>query len=507
MFFLQKYTWPSALISAVCMALVGINVIQGYANSLLQIGGLCLFLIFLHLRENKFFLITWLFATTWLSVTVWWLYIALHDIGGMPWVIAVIAIFLLCGGLAIYYATSLTIYILLKNSITPFLRPILFAACWTLAELARAQWFTGFPWGAIGYSHVNGILSYAAPWIGVYGIGFLAALLACWLAMVLTQNTIKKNYKIIISGFILLISLPAIRTETQQGKILSVNLLQGNISQLTKFNSGKEIALDWYASQARESKSNITIMPEIAIPYFKEELPDGYWKDLLNIYETGKQIALIGMPTIDINKGYGNSAVGLGFGNDQQYDKYHLVPFGEFTPQSLKWFTSLMVNDLGDFNRGSMTQAPFIWKDQKISVTICYEDLFGEELAARFIQADRIPTLFVNISNIAWFGDSMVINQHLDIARMRSLEFNRPTVRATNTGGTALISAEGVVTKSLPAFTRGNLQGDIKTIDGGITHFAYWAGHWGLMPMWILCLFILGACGLTHFNLVQRSRL
>ena len=213
---------------------------------------------------------------------------------------------------------------------------------------------------------------------------------------------------------------------------------------------------------------------------------------------------IVGIPTLDKEKGYGNSAVGMGFESEQQYDKYHLVPFGEFTPDSLKWFTRLMVNELGDFNRGSLTQAPFIWKNIKLSLTICYEDLFGEELAARFVNAELAPSLFVNISNIAWFGDTMVVNQHLDIARMRSLEFERPTVRATNTGGTAVISAEGEILKKLGTYEQGNLSSEVSiTKNSGITFYAYWAGHWGLSPLWILCLSIMALAIFKQYRSVK----
>jgi apolipoprotein N-acyltransferase len=367
----------------------------------------------------------------------------------------------------------------------------LFASCWTLAELARAQWFTGFPWSAIGYAHVNSLLSFAAPWAGVYGIGFIAAFASSWLAsQILTQD--KSTYlKIKIAAVLMLISLPAIRQEDTQGKVLIVNLLQANISQTTKFNSGRQQALDWYAEQLKTSSADVTVLPEIAIPYFESELPAGYWETLTGKFKDEKQIALLGIPTLDKVKGYGNSAVGLGFGVERQYDKFHLVPFGEFTPESMKWFTRMMVNDLGDFNRGDVKQAPFVWQGHNFSMTICYEDLFGEDLAVRFVDTDKIPSVFVNISNIAWFGDSMVVNQHLDIARMRTLEFNRPTVRATNTGGTAIITAEGRIVQQLPSFVSGNLQGQVLSKEGGITPYAYWAGHWGLMPLCLICLFIM----------------
>ena len=494
------------MMAAVCQAIVGLNIIDGYANSFLQVLGFCIFIHCLKEYKGNLYLVTWIFASSWLSISVWWLYIAMHDIGGMPWFMSVAAILLLCSCLAIYYAIALSFFVKTYNYLPAILRFFMLAACWTVAELARAQWFTGFPWSAIGYSHVNGMLSYAAPWVGVYGVGFLSAFIAAWLSELVQQE--NKNYKtkaqIII--IMLIISVPAIRNENTKGSDLSVNLLQANISQLIKFNSGRQEALQWYADQASMSKAEITIMPEIALPYFKNELPIGYWEKLTDKFTRGQQAALIGMPTIDKDKGFGNSAIGLGFGVEQQYDKHHLVPFGEFTPKLFQWFTRLMVNDMGEFNRGSISQEPFIWKDHKLSITICYEDLFGEDLAVRFIEKDKVPSVLVNISNIAWFGESMVVNQHLDIARMRSLEFDRPTVRATNTGATAVISSEGIVIKQLPPFTRGNLTAVIKTREEAITPYAYWAGHWGLAPLWSFCLLIMTIAVAFKYSAKFKSR-
>jgi apolipoprotein N-acyltransferase len=117
-----------------------------------------------------------------------------------------------------------------------------------------------------------------------------------------------------------------------------------------------------------------------------------------------------------------------------RYDKHHLVPFGEFIPPLFKWFTRMMNIPLGDFNRGAVGQDSFDWKGQRLAANICYEDLFGEELGVRFVDPALAPTIFVNVSNIGWFGDTVAIDQHLQISRMRALEFERPMVRATNTG-------------------------------------------------------------------------
>jgi apolipoprotein N-acyltransferase len=172
-----------------------------------------------------------------------------------------------------------------------------------------------------------------------------------------------------------------------------------------------------------------------------------------------------------------------------QYDTHHLVPFGEFIPPLFKWFTRMMNIPLGDFNRGAVGQASFQWKGQRLAPNICYEDLFGEELGARFIDPSLAPTIFVNVSNIGWFGDSVAIDQHLQISRMRALEFERPMIRATNTGATVVIDYTGQVTHSLPRLTRGVLEA---TVEGrtGTTPFAWWVARFGLWPIWIVMLAI-----------------
>ena len=120
--------------------------------------------------------------------------------------------------------------------------------------------------------------------------------------------------------------------------------------------------------------------------------------------------------------------------------------------------------------------------------SICYEDLFGEELAVRFLNPISKPSVFVNLSNIAWFGNTPVVDQHLAIARMRSLEFERPTLRATNSGGTAIIDAQGRITHQLAPFTQGALEGVVRAGQDHTTIYAHWAGRWGLGPLWLLCL-------------------
>jgi len=158
------------------------------------------------------------------------------------------------------------------------------------------------------------------------------------------------------------------------------------------------------------------------------------------------------------------------------------VPFGEFIPRGFRWFTELMNIPLGDFNRGPVTAPSFVVKGERVAPNICYEDLFGEDLAARFVPETSAPTILANISNIGWFGETIAVAQHLQISRMRTLELQRPMIRATNTGATAVIDHRGVITKALAPFVRGELDA---TVEGrsGLTPFAAWAGRFGLWPL------------------------
>ena len=180
----------------------------------------------------------------------------------------------------------------------------------------------------------------------------------------------------------------------------------------------------------------------------------------------------------------------LGFAPGQaapyRYDKHHLVPFGEFVPPFFRWFTERMNIPLGDFSRGGLAQAPFAWHGERIAPNICYEDLFGEELGTHFAQPENAPTVFVNLSNIGWFGNTLAIDQHLVISRMRTLEFERPMVRATNTGATAIIDHRGVVTHQLERHMRGMLKGAVQGRSGAVTPYAAWVSRFGLWPLWSL---------------------
>jgi apolipoprotein N-acyltransferase len=501
--------WPAlaALVAGELQALAIADPWSGQAHGWLQVVSLALLVALLRRapagnRPRAGFGLSWLFALAWLAGTFWWLFISMHTYGGLDPALAALGVAALAGLLGLYYALAGALFSALAPALAsrrqPLITALLFAALWTLAELLRGRWFTGFPWGAGGYAHVAGAFASFAPWIGVYGIGFLAALLAALLAQALAPGLhTRRSRAWALSAVVLLGAWGALQpvlrggAEPHPGPRLEVALLQGNIAQDIKFvpGSGVADALRWYGEQLQDNRAPLVVTPETAIPLFPSQLPPGYWQALQARYAGPGQAALIGMPLADGPGRYTNSIVGLAPGQSApyRYDKHHLVPFGEFVPPFFRWFTNLMQIPLGDFTRGALNQPSFDWMGQRLAPNICYEDLFGEELAARFAVPARAPTAFVNASNLAWFGDTVAIDQHLSIERMRALEFDRPVISATNTGATAIINRRGVVTHELARAVRGVLHGEIEG-STRITPYAAWAARWGLAPLWLLCL-------------------
>ena len=439
------------------------------------------------------------FAVAWLAGTFWWLHVSMHQVGGLPAPLSVAAVLLLASALGLYYVGAATVWVWLVRQARWDLRPqaasVLFAALWLLAELMRGRWFTGFPWGAGGYAHVDGWLAAAAPWVGVYGMGAVAA----WLAMRLAMLRVWPQRRWRVLALVALVwvgvhHLPGTDRFTESAGMAEVELLQANIAQTEKFDAqhGVRDALLWYRERLQSSNQPLVIAPETAIPLLPRHLPPGYWQGLQDHFAQGHRLALVGMPWGDAVQGYANALWAFGPKDlpEYRYDKFHLVPFGEFIPTGFGWFVRQMQIPLGDFVRGSVHQPSITWQGQRLAPNICYEDLFGEELAARFRADEQPPTALVNVSNIAWFGDTVAVDQHLNISRLRAMELGRPMLRATNTGATAIIDHRGQVQGQLPRFTRGSLTGRFEGRTG-LTPYARWVAAFGLWPLWGLALGVL----------------
>ena len=431
------------------------------------------------------------FGTAWLCAGTWWLFVSMHRYGGLPAWLAALAVFALSSFLSLYLAAAMAAVARWRGR-SPLAGAALFAAVWLLAELARGVIFTGFPWVASGYAQVDSPLGGYAPWLGVYGIGAVAAGLAA--AFGFSGLGTVRGWVAPAAALLVAIGLGAVAGGvdfTRPTSTLSVTLLQGNVPQNEKFESRLvPEALAFTGAQLAAARGDLVVGPETVIPLLPSQLDPDWWQGVLTRFRQPGRAAIVGLPLGNDEVGYTNSAAGISAataglpGGFYRYDKHHLVPFGEFIPRGFRWFTELMNIPLGDFNRGALVAPSFVVKDERVAPNICYEDLFGEELAARFVPEASAPTILANISNIGWFGETIAVGQHLEISRMRTLELQRPMIRATNTGATAVVDHRGVVTASLPAFTRGALEA---TVEGrsGLTPFAAWAGRFGLWPLFL----------------------
>ena len=238
-------------------------------------------------------------------------------------------------------------------------------------------------------------------------------------------------------------------------------------------------AMQSYIGLVESGDAALTILPETAwtIPF--ERTPPALAQRLDAHVGKGHAVA-IGLPAFTLEQKRGlrddwrltNSVLLLQpggaadrYASAPRYDKHHLVPFGEFIPWGFAWFVNLMQIPMGDFGRGATIQAPFVVGGQRIAFNICYEDLFGEEIRAVLLEGSG-ASILANVSNIAWFGRSHALPQHLQIARMRSLETGRPMLRATNTGMTAAIDAGGKVIAQLEPYTVGALDVSVQGTSG-----------------------------------------
>lgn len=420
-----------------------------------------------------------------------WIYVSLSVFGGMPAAVAALATFLFCCVLSIFPALAGALFV--RFSPTGWSQRTLFFAClWTLSEWLRGWILTGFPWLAVGYSQAPpSPLSGVAPVLGVYGVTLITVLLATLIGEAFRHWTLleprpdsrntgtkaphwRKVLPILITVLLLAggNALRDVRWTSPKGESLSVALLQGNVAQDMKWRPEKfSESLRIYYRLALENPAQLTVLPETALPAFLGQVPGEYIDELERLAERQQGDMLLGIAIGD-NAHYANGAISLGRSKEQHYSKTHLVPFGEFVPPGFAWFLAMASIPMSDFTPGAKQQAPMSIAGQKVAVNICYEDAFGEEI----IRALPDATLLVNLSNVAWFGDSLAPAQHLQIAQLRALETGRMMLRATNTGMTAIVGADGRVQSALKPFTRAALRGEVQGYEG-VTPYVRW-GNW-----------------------------
>ena len=439
------------------------------------------------------------FGMGWFGVGISWVYVSMHVYGLMPAILAGAATAAFCAYLAVYPALALGLAHRVFSSVTWRLAvglPVL----WMLTEWLRGTVFTGFPWLASGYAHTDGPLAGWAPTLGMYGITLMAALLAGALSL-LTLPT--RRYGWVVAAVVIVIGGGWFgRTQSwtaPAGSPISVRLVQANVPQNLKFEPDgiaraftTHLALMQAPSQGQAV--DLVALPESIFPVPIQHVPPSYLQAFRDFAQQNRPAVIYGVFLEEPRGHYYNSAVGYGVNETPddssmyRYSKRHLVPFGEFIPPGFRWFVDMMKMPIGDQQRGTTPQ-PLALAGQQVAVNICYEDLFGAEIIDAWHTAGPAPTLMLNISNLAWFNDSLALPQHLQISRMRALETQHPMLRATNTGATAIINARGEVEAQLPYLTVGALNGQVQGYKGTTPFIRY--GNWP--ALWLAGLLLLAA--------------
>ena len=449
---------------------------------------------------KQYFFSSLAFGIGYFVVGLWWLYISLHDIGGMNAALSYIAVFLLSTYVALYFSIACLSIRLFKSS---SLSGLLLASSWVLAEYLRGELFTGFPWMGFAETQINGPFAPIAPFLG----GPACTFLVIWISWEIFQLKNRFTISFIsIAAVITISQLAGLASFTKPiGEPISIRLIQGNFEQSLKFNPlaiNKQI--DFYASEIKREAADLIIIPETAFPWPQNNLPAGlinYLQNFSNASSSNLLLGLVGEVVTAKGLQYTNRATGLSPNTPPyQYDKSHLVPFGEFIPLGFQWFVQAFNVPMSDFAGGSLKQAPFniMRKDQPAihaAITICYEDVFGSELASRVHNSQVPVNLLINMTNLAWFGQSQAPMQQLRLSQMRSIETGLPALRATNTGITAVLGADGKILAALPQFTQASLSAQVQPFTGKTPYVI-----WGNLP-------ILGiSCILLIWGLIRHRR-
>ena len=318
------------------------------------------------------------------------------------------------------------------------------AGAWVLTDLARQFVATGFPWNPLGSvweipGAVGDTLIQPAAWIGVPGLTLLTLLLAA--APVLSWRW-RTAAVALLAGWVGF-GVVRLQDSAPKGPDLTVLLVQGNVPQGRKWDRAVVLRIfDRYLRLTHDAvaklgdKPAVVVWPETASPF--QLATDPAARQAIAAAADGK-LGLIGAVRFDTDGRPRNSLFALGAGGTilGVYDKWHLVPFGEYQPDWLP--IGIQVVPGGGFRRGPGPVTLDVPGLPPVGPLICYEAIFPGQV----VDSNHRPAWLVNVTNDAWFGNSAGPRQHLAAARMRAVEEGLPLLRAANTGISAAFDAEG----------------------------------------------------------------
>lgn len=443
------------------------------------------------------------FGLGWFGSGISWVHVSIDQFGGLPLAVSLLLMLLLCIYLSLFPA--LACYLSSRLTKSRQLDLWLLPSFWLVTEYFRSVFLTGFPWLSLGYSQIDSPLSVYAPLIGEIGIT----------ALIITTNVliykiihavIKKQTKGIYVFSLALAAFLSITYSLQQTnwvqpsqKTITTALVQANIAQDLKWTPEQEwpTMLKFLELTKLNYDADLIIWPESAVPSWEPAVLD--YVELMDDSASVNNSAIItGILNYNAEDNeYFNALIVLGkkyssdtqghyyYNHTNRYYKNHLLPIGEFVPfgDFLRPLAPFFNLPMSSFNRGDYVQPNLIANGLHILPLICFEIAFPQQLSANF---SNETNLLLTVSNDAWFGDSHGPHQHLEIARMRALEFGRPVLRSTNNGITAVVDHKGQIIKRIPQFKEAVLKTDVELVTGTTPY-----SQFGFITLWLLPLGLL----------------
>lgn len=406
------------------------------------------------------FLYGWLFGVGWFGFGLYWVGHAFLVEAEVYGYLAPFAVIGLAAGMAIYHglAAATLRWFSGKALAHPVFVPVAFAALWTLGEWVRGWFLTGFPWNPLASIWTFSVeMMQGAAFVGALGIGFVTAIVFAAPA-ILTMTEADRRYRRLVLGAAAILPvlwlagfarLLGAGTVTHEGVML--RLVQPAIPQADKWRA--ELRQGHVIRQMAMSKRRAgpggapthVIWAETNVPFLLGQSPEIVSSIAAAVPENGTLI--FGAPRRAPGGEVYNSLFAIDGAGEVQgtFDKFHLVPFGEYVPLRGILPLGKLVAGRGDFSAGPGPKTLRIDGLPAFSPIICYEVIF----AGSVVDSDDRPEWILNITNDAWFGPSTGPRQHLEQARLRAVEEGLPVVRVANTGISAVIDAFGRVRNKL----------------------------------------------------------
>ena len=455
------------------------------------------------------FLLGYISGVIWYLGSCYWIFHVMHSYGGLGNVTSAVLLLLFSLYLGLYHGLfGLLLALIAARRNGYSLRALVFTPfAWVAVELART-YVTGFPWDLLGTTQIDNIpLSRLASITGVYGISFEIALVNTAVAAAFLVPRARRNLLLAASVLAILVlhsgklikfgGLPASQGATLvQADIPILDSDAWDLDYLQKTLNDLS-ALSVRPTYEEAVTPGLIIWPEAPAPFFTTDyhlrmaLGDIARRTNSSIIAGTLGITHYGDPQRQPEIYNSASVIARNGAWTEQYDKVHLVPFGEYIPVAqLLSFAKALTHEVGTFQRGTKHD-PLTIDGTKVGIFICYESVFPGEVR-QF--AKNGAEVLVNISNDGWFGDTGAPWQHLNMARMRAVENDRWLLRDTNTGVTAVIDPLGRVTKEAPRDVRTALQGayDLEETTTFYTRYGDW------FPVLCAIITLLGL--LLHFR-------